>query len=130
MGSPISVVIANLVMEVIESKAIHSFLHPPRVYGRYVDDTICVLKKDPIDAFHAHLNDQERNIKFTVERADRLLSGNIHQDQERIHIGKALSSNGYPKQFIRKHSRSNEKRNQSQKKDPVGFAVFNHMYME
>jgi len=68
-------------------------------------------------------------IRTLFDRADRLLSDNIHQDQERTHIGKALSSNGYPKQFIRKHSRSNEKRNQSQQKeDPVGFVVLPYVH--
>lgn len=68
MGSPISVVVANLVMEVLEEKALQSFIHPPRIYKRYVDDTICVIRRDLIDEFHQHLNSQDSDIKFTVER--------------------------------------------------------------
>lgn len=69
MGSPgVSVVVANLVMEVLETKAIDSFQHSPRVYKRYVDDTLCIMDKDQIDAFHSHLNRQNQHISFTVER--------------------------------------------------------------
>ncbi|KAK3735298.1 hypothetical protein QZH41_000232 [Actinostola sp. cb2023] len=68
MGSPISVVVANLVMEKIESKALSTFLVSPRIFKRYVDDTICIIKQDNINAFHEHLNKQDVNIKFTLER--------------------------------------------------------------
>ena len=68
MGSPISVTVANLVMEVVESRALSTFVAAPRVFKRYVDDTICVIEKDRIVAFHQHLNQQDTNIKFTIER--------------------------------------------------------------
>ena len=68
MGSPISVVVANLVMEELETRALNTFADPPRIYRRYVDDTICVMKKHLIQEFHDHINKQDPNIKFTVER--------------------------------------------------------------
>ncbi|KAK3716447.1 hypothetical protein QZH41_007056 [Actinostola sp. cb2023] len=68
MGSPVSVVISNLVMEELESKAIATYASPPRVFKRYVDDIVCVIKRRDIDTFHQHLNSQDPNIKFTVER--------------------------------------------------------------
>ncbi|KAK3717112.1 hypothetical protein QZH41_016143 [Actinostola sp. cb2023] len=68
MGSPISVVVADLVTEELESRALATFTNPPSLYGRYVDDTICVIQKDQINAFHQHLDCQDPNIKFTVER--------------------------------------------------------------
>ncbi|KAK3749267.1 hypothetical protein QZH41_004959 [Actinostola sp. cb2023] len=68
MGSPVSVVVSNLVMEDLESRAIATYPSPPRVFKRYVDDTVCVIKSDEIDAFHNHLNSQDPNIKFTIER--------------------------------------------------------------
>ena len=69
MGSPISVAVANLVMEVIESRALSTFFEPPRIFKRYVDDTICVIKKNNIDDFHKHLKEQDKdNIDFTIER--------------------------------------------------------------
>ncbi|KAK3705563.1 hypothetical protein QZH41_000252 [Actinostola sp. cb2023] len=55
-------------MEELESRALATFTNPPSLYGRYVDDTICIIQKDQINAFHQHLDSQDPNIKFTVER--------------------------------------------------------------
>ncbi len=68
MGSPVSVVVANLVMEDLEDRALRTFLYTPRLYFRFVDDTIAALKSNLINDFHAHLNAQDYNIQFTVER--------------------------------------------------------------
>ena len=65
---PVSVVVANLVMEHIEQKALAPFHTKPKVYFRFVDDTICVLKRMLIQEFHQHLNNQHPKIQFTVER--------------------------------------------------------------
>ena len=56
MGSPISPVIADLVMEEIEVTAIATAPHPPKRWFRYVDDSHMCLKKDQVDEFHQHLN--------------------------------------------------------------------------
>ena len=45
MGSPISVIVTNLVMESIENKILKSFVSPPCNWLRYIDDTFVVLKK-------------------------------------------------------------------------------------
>ena len=45
MGSPISVIVANLVMESIENKMLKDFASPPRIWLRYIDNTFVVLKK-------------------------------------------------------------------------------------
>ncbi|KAK3751073.1 hypothetical protein QZH41_001914 [Actinostola sp. cb2023] len=55
-------------MEELESRLLATFTNPPSLYGRYVDDTICVIQKDQINALHQHLDSQDPNIKFTVER--------------------------------------------------------------
>ena len=68
MGSPVSPLVANLFMENFEIKALASFSHPIKLWARYVDDTICVLKRDHIDEFTDHLNSQHPAIKFTSER--------------------------------------------------------------
>ena len=67
MGSPVSVVVANLVMEDIEQRALSSFHLPPRFWKRYVDDTCVVLPACEVEGFHHHLNCIETSIQFTVE---------------------------------------------------------------
>ena len=52
MGSPVSVAVADLVMEDVESRALTTYPNPPRFWKRYVDDTCCALKIQEIDAFH------------------------------------------------------------------------------
>ena len=49
MGSPVSVVVTNLVMEDVEERAIDSFGQPPRVWKRFVDDTFVILYKVAVD---------------------------------------------------------------------------------
>lgn len=68
MGFSVSVVVANLVMENLENNALQSFNAKPKVYKRFVDDTIAALKTALIDAFNGHLNAQNPRIKFTIER--------------------------------------------------------------
>ena len=68
MGSPVSVVVANLVMEDIEQKALSTFHTPPRFWRQYVDDTCTILPGDLVDSFHSHLNTIDNNIQFTVEK--------------------------------------------------------------
>ena len=67
MGSPISPVLADLVMEEIKETAISTFRHPPKWWFRYVDDSHSCLKKDEVDEFHKHLNSINPNIQFTLE---------------------------------------------------------------
>ena len=66
MGSPVSVVVANLVMEDVEERALESFPSPPRFWKRYVDDTFTALPKTLITPFLDHLNDIEPSIKSSV----------------------------------------------------------------
>ena len=69
MGSPVSVVIAELTMQNIESK-IHkeSFNGSPiLLWKRYVDDCIAIMKSTDIISFLVHLNSLNENIQFTVE---------------------------------------------------------------
>ena len=68
MGSPISVIVANLVMESIENKMLRDFASPPRIWLRYIDDTFVVLKKTEVVSFYKFINNIEDSIKFTVEQ--------------------------------------------------------------
>ena len=70
MGSPISPVIADLVMEETEETAIATAPHPPKWWFRYVDDSYTCLKKDQVDEFHQHLNSINPSIQFTLELED------------------------------------------------------------
>ena len=51
MGSPVSAVIANLYMEEFEEQAIATATYKPKIWKRYVDDTLTVLDKDYVDGF-------------------------------------------------------------------------------
>ena len=58
---------ADLFMEKMEKKAIDSFIEPPKIWRRYVDDTFTKLKRIYVDQFLTHLNNQHPRIKFTTE---------------------------------------------------------------
>ena len=67
MGSLVSAVIAELVMEEIEEKALASAPVKPRSWRRYVDDSNACLKSESIRVFHSHLNSINPHIQFTIE---------------------------------------------------------------
>ena len=67
MGSLVSVIIANLVMENVEEGAMSTFLNPPKFWRRYVDGTFVIIKKTEVDKFHNHISNIEASIKFTTE---------------------------------------------------------------
>ena len=73
-GSPISVMVANLVMESTENKLLKDFASPTPNWLRYIDYNLCyynynfvVLKKTEVASFHKFINNIEDSITFTVE---------------------------------------------------------------
>ncbi|XP_072051475.1 uncharacterized protein [Amphiura filiformis] len=72
MGSPVSPVVANLYMEFLEQHALASapLDCKPRLWKRYVDDILEVVKEDQVDNLTNHINqsDPTGNIKFTYEK--------------------------------------------------------------
>ena len=54
-------------MEKLEAKAITTFVEPPEIWKRYVDDTFTKLKRIHVNDFLIHLNNQHPRIKFTTE---------------------------------------------------------------
>ena len=67
MGSPVSPVVANLCMEVIEESAITASTTPPKIWKRYVDDSFVIIKKHSVSKFHDTLNAVDPKISFTIE---------------------------------------------------------------
>ena len=67
MGSPVSVVVAEIVMQSIEEQALATYSETLPLWLRYVDDTITAVHENKIDEFHEHLNEQNTNIQFTKE---------------------------------------------------------------
>ncbi|XP_064478913.1 uncharacterized protein LOC135392149 [Ornithodoros turicata] len=67
MGSPVSVTMANLVMEYVEESAFQRFIHNIKFYRWYVDDTFVILNRNLLDEFHSTLNSIEPSIQFTCE---------------------------------------------------------------
>ena len=70
MGSPVSVTVANLVMEDVEERALNTYPNPPKFWKRYVDDVCVAMKRDETNDFLNHLNSIELTIQFTVETED------------------------------------------------------------
>ena len=58
MGSPVSVVVAEIVMQNIEEQAVATYSKTLPLLLRYVDDTIPAVHESKIDEFHEHLNEQ------------------------------------------------------------------------
>ena len=67
MGSPVSVVVAEIVMQNIEEQALSTYTKTLPLWLRYVDETFTAVHKDEIDTFHEHLNRQNPHIQFTKE---------------------------------------------------------------
>ena len=67
MGSPVSVTIANLVMEDVEERALAATDVLLKFWKRYVDDTCAALPAARLHEFLDHLNGVEPSIQFTVE---------------------------------------------------------------
>ena len=68
MGSPVSVVVANIVMEHIEDLALSMSPVPTVFWKRYVDDVLTAVPADQVDGMLAHINSIDQNIQFTFER--------------------------------------------------------------
>lgn len=69
MGSPLSLVVANMFMKYFESKALASGTFNLKLWKRFVDDTCVIWSHDleKLDNFSQHLNNQCSSINFTME---------------------------------------------------------------
>ena len=103
MGSPVSTVVANLVIEDNKKRALSTFYFPPKIWKRYVDDTFVIINKNSVEDFWDHLNTIENSIKFTIEKEaghtlpflDTLFRRNKHGDFFTLVFRKPTTSNRY-----------------------------------
>ena len=70
MGSPVSIVVAEIVMQNIEEQALATYSETLPLWLRYVDDTITAVHKNKIDEFHEHLNKLNTSTQFNKEIED------------------------------------------------------------
>ena len=67
MGSLLSPIITNMVMEEIEQIALNTYLNPPSLWVRCVDDVYAIIEKTEVEPFHDYFNTISTSIKFTKE---------------------------------------------------------------
>ena len=56
LGSSLSPIIANMVMEEIEQTALNTYLKPPSLWLRYVDGVYATMEKTEVESFLNHLS--------------------------------------------------------------------------
>ena len=68
MGSPVSVVVPEILIQNIEERALIT-TNDTRLWLRYVEDTFTAVYKDEIGAYYMydHLNEQNADIQLTRE---------------------------------------------------------------
>jgi len=67
MGSPLSPIIANIVLQDLERKALNSLNCSVPLYFRYVDDILIGAPQDKIQLILDHFNSLHERLKFTGE---------------------------------------------------------------
>ena len=77
MGSPLKPVLANIIMTELESTIVKELVDKSlvKLYMRYVDDTLLLVKDKDINYIHKRLASFDKNIKYTV---DTFPDGNVH----------------------------------------------------
>ncbi|BHF85361.1 hypothetical protein SprV_1002852500 [Sparganum proliferum] len=70
MGSPISGLIAEAVLQRLESLVFRH--HRPKCWARYVDDTFVVIERDQVLTFNEQLNAIFPDIQFTMEEEEKI----------------------------------------------------------
>jgi len=67
MGSPLSPVIADIVMRDLETSCLNNVNCHITFYYRYVDDIVMAVSSDNIDLIFKTFNEYHDRIKFTIE---------------------------------------------------------------
>ncbi|XP_062709768.1 uncharacterized protein LOC134288566 [Aedes albopictus] len=91
MGSPLSPVVANLVMERLEQESMRKLENKQitmKVYRRYVDDCFCIAKHEHIETIVETFNEFHEKLQFTVEREEnrklKFLDMTLHKQNGKI----------------------------------------------
>ena len=100
MGSPVSVTVADLVMEDVEQWALSTFLTPPRFWKCYVDDTCTALHPDQLPTFHRHLMKLSSSLPWNQTKM-----ANLHSWILWLHT--TLMDPSQPRSIERQHTLTN-----------------------
>ena len=73
MGSPVSVVLAEIAMQRFENQMFANAHYQLIIWKGYVDDAITALPTADIDTFLAYINTINQYIKFTFEKEENCL---------------------------------------------------------
>ncbi|XP_076058615.1 uncharacterized protein LOC143035632 [Oratosquilla oratoria] len=68
MGSPISVILAEITMQQFESEILAAAPTSLKLWTRSVDDVFAILKAKDVDGFLEHLNGKHETIQFEMEK--------------------------------------------------------------
>lgn len=98
MGSPLSPILAKILMSEIMNKIITDAIHP-KLVSLYVDDSLWILKRNILSDVHGALNNFHPRIQFTYETENdgriNFLDITIQREEEE----KSLITNWYKKPF-------------------------------
>ena len=75
MGSPLAPVVANILMTEFENIVIKKLVDDGTIkfYGRYVDDTLILMKPTDIKLVHDSVNHFDKNLRFTVDTFENVV---------------------------------------------------------
>ena len=86
MGASLAPVLANIIMTELEQKIVDQLISDDMIkfYGRYVDDTIILVKPENIEEVLRKFNSFDNNLQFTVDKFENetphFLDLEIHPD--------------------------------------------------
>ena len=108
MGASLGPVLANIIMTELEQKIVDQLISDDiiKFYGRYVDDTIILVKPENIEEVLRKFNSFDKNLQFTVDKFENetphFLDLEIHPDgltiyRKDTHTGQFVNFSSYTK---------------------------------
>ena len=67
MGGPTSAIVSEIYMQSLETTAITTTDHPPKVWKRHVDDVFSIVRKIYLQELLEHINNLHSQTQFTKE---------------------------------------------------------------